>query len=351
MPATTDLSRLPRRILGLCLCLLLFSGASCATTRVALKSEPAPYGTDRLVIITADDFGASENINQGIRLAARAGVITAISAMTNFPESLAELEEISRESPQVGIGVHLNITTGKPVLPPEQIPSLVTDEGNFYTIEDIFPRLKKLSATELKSELRAQIELLPRRGIRVDHLSNQHGLLSLYSPFLEIVLQLAEEYQVPVRSCIAASVRYRDLFPKAGTRKKGLSVAAGFALRNPLRALAFAKYSTLKEMQKNESKMDSIGIPHPDLLLDYFYGDPTAANVIYILGNLPPGTSEIVLHLGTYQREDSYPSGLDLEYFRQREYELLTVTSEYLRSYFQYLNIKAIGYRDIPLNR
>jgi hypothetical protein len=212
MRATTDLSPIPRHIYGLCFSGLLLLTASCATTREVLRSEPAPYETGRLVIITADDFGASENINREIRLAARAGVITAISAMTNFPDSLAELEAISREYPLVGIGVHLNITTGKPILPPGEVPSLVTKEGNFYTIEDVFPRLKKISATELKNELRAQIEVLQRRGICIDHLSNQHGLLSLYSPFLEIVLQLAEEYQLPVR--------YRDLFPRRERERK-----------------------------------------------------------------------------------------------------------------------------------
>jgi hypothetical protein len=66
---------------------------------------------------------------------------------------------------------------------------------------------------------------------------------------------------------------------------------------------------------------------------------------------LPPGISEIVLHLGTFRRQPPYPSGLDLEYFRQRKYELLTVTSENLKSYFQYLNIHAIGYRDISRYR
>ena len=81
---------------------------------------------------------------------------------------------------------------GKARTPPEQIPSLVTRERSFYAIEDILPRLKRVSAAELKNELRAQIEILQRRGIRVDHLSSRRGLLSLYSPFFDIVLQLAE---------------------------------------------------------------------------------------------------------------------------------------------------------------
>ena len=336
---------------GICLCGLLLAGSSCATNGGILKPQQVPYEAGRFVILTADDFGASENIDHGIRLAAEAGVITAISAMTNFSASLPELQAIARELPQVGIGVHLNITTGKPVLPPEQIPSLVTGEGTFYAIERILPRLKTISTGELQRELKAQIEVLRQCGIRVDHLSNQHGLLSLYSPFWEVVLELAAEYELPARSCLAGSVLYPDLFPHTGTRKKGRSVAAAFALGHPLAALSFRRYSTLKEMNRNEQKMAAVGIPHPDLLLDSFYGDPTPANILYILENLPPGISEIVLHLGSYQREAAYPSGLDLEYFRKRECELITVTSEYLKNYFRYLGITAIGYRDLPRTR
>jgi hypothetical protein len=74
-------------------------------------------------------------------------------------------------------------------------------------------------------------------------------------------------------------------------------------------------------MKSNDRKMDLRGFPHPDLVLDSFY------------------------------REASYPSGLDQEYFRMREYELITVTSEYLKDYFHYLGITAIGYQDIPRTR
>ena len=115
MRATTDLGSIPG--LTSSFSLFLFLGVSCATPREVLQSGPEPCDTPRLVIITADDFGASRNINEGIGLAGRAGVITAISAMTDFPESLAELGEIGGECPRVGIGVHLDITTGKPALP------------------------------------------------------------------------------------------------------------------------------------------------------------------------------------------------------------------------------------------
>src|SRR5665648_108940 len=94
-----------------------------------------PYVQERFLIITADDFGASKNINEGIKIAADTRAITAISVLSNFTESLLELKKISENHPNIGIGVHFNITTGKSILGVERVPSLVNANGNFYTIE------------------------------------------------------------------------------------------------------------------------------------------------------------------------------------------------------------------------
>lgn len=55
------------------------------------SSNVTPYDRERILIITADDFGASKNINDGIKIAADKKAITAISVMSNFTESLPEL--------------------------------------------------------------------------------------------------------------------------------------------------------------------------------------------------------------------------------------------------------------------
>lgn len=98
---------------------------SCTPVRKT-SSSGILYVPERFLIITVDDFGASKNINEGIEIAADKRAITTISALTNFSESLLELKQISEEHPDIGIGVHLNIITGKPVLEAEQVPSLVT---------------------------------------------------------------------------------------------------------------------------------------------------------------------------------------------------------------------------------
>ena len=97
-------------------------------------------------------------------------------------------------------------------------------------------------------------------------------------------------------------------------------------------------------MEIKVQKLDAHGILHPDILIGCFWGDPSSSNLIYILEHLPGGTSEMILHCGTYTLQENYPSGLDLDYLENREHELMTITSNYLKEYLSYLNIKLIGY-------
>jgi predicted glycoside hydrolase/deacetylase ChbG (UPF0249 family) len=322
---------------------------ACTSIRKTAFTE-VPNIQERFLILTADDFGASKNINEGINIAADNKAITAISVLSNFEESLPELKKISENHPEIGIGVHLNITTGKPVLGAKQIPSLVNANGNFYTIEELLPKINSISADDLRKELRAQILTLIKNDIKLDHLSDQYGILSLYSPFFDIVIEFAKEFNVPIRSPAIASVKYRDLFPNSQINKRGRQLAFKFAVAAPFKAISFLKYTRLQEMNKKIKKLDDLGILHPDLLVDCFWGDPTPSNFLNILKNLPGGCSEIVLHCGTATRQENYPSGLDLNYFKNRENELLTITGDNIKENYRYLGIKTIGYSGLLKN-
>ncbi len=324
--------------------MVLFVG--CTSDRNA-KAPELPYDRARLLIITADDFGASNNINEGIKLAADKNTITAISALTNFSESLPELKEISEGHPEIGIGVHLNITTGKPVLPAAFVPSLVNAEGNFYTVDELLPILGNISLTELRNELREQVLALKNRNIKIDHLSDQNGILSFYTPFFEVVTALALEFSTPVRTPAIAGMIYPDLFPNSRMREYGRQKATKLAFHEPLKAASLLKYTHMQEIEKKIQKLDKLSVTHPDLLIEYFWGNPTISNYKYILEHLPEGCSELILHLGTDTRQVNYPSGLDLDYFSKREQELKTVTGDHLHEYYKHLNIKTIGYSDI----
>jgi chitin disaccharide deacetylase len=327
--------------------LSLFPVITCPFVKKTMSTD-IPYTNERLLIITADDFGASKNINEGIAIAADKKAITAISILSNFSESLNELKQISEKHPDIGIGVHLNITTGKPVLAAEQVPSLVSTTGNFYPIDELLSKIRSISFSDLRKELRAQILILKKYDIRPDHLSDQNGILSLYNPFFDILIELAEEFDLALRTPVIASVKYPEIFHNSKMKKHGRQIAFRFALSHPFKAISLLKYSRIHEMEKKVQNLNEHKILHPDLFIEYFWGDPTPDNFLYIMEHLPNGISEIVLHIGTYTRQNIYPSGLDLNYFKNREKELLTVTGDYLKDYFSYLKIKTIGYSRIP---
>src|SRR5436853_7925313 len=84
------------------------------------------------LIVTADDFGLTEKVNQGIVEAHCRGIVTSTSLMANggaFEDAVAR----TREAPRLGIGAHLNLTQGPTVTPPTVVRSLVNREGEMGT--------------------------------------------------------------------------------------------------------------------------------------------------------------------------------------------------------------------------
>jgi len=69
----------------------------------------------RKVIITADDFGASEEINTGVIRGVETGFVNTVSAMVTFPTACGEISDLDKMFPDINIGLHLSITSGSPV--------------------------------------------------------------------------------------------------------------------------------------------------------------------------------------------------------------------------------------------
>ncbi len=293
------------------------------------------------LIITADDYGASENINEGIILGVEKGIINTISAMTNFQNTLYKLKNL-QVNKTIGIGVHLNITTGKGITTRTKKNSLCDNNGDFFTIQKILKNYKNIKLDELKTELDSQIIELKKHEIKIDHLSNQHGILSLYPPFFEIVMQLAEKYNVPVRSPKTTSIDCAKKFPNAGTKKYGTKLFIKHVARNPINAYKLAKTIIGKE---NQSKLlKARNIKSPDLFVDYLWGKPSFKKFIYILETIPSGISELAVHVGNKKRTTNYANGLDTNYFNNREKELELVLNEKISKKIEELNIELTNF-------
>ncbi|PKO01038.1 MAG: hypothetical protein CVU42_00925 [Chloroflexi bacterium HGW-Chloroflexi-4] len=152
------------------------------------------------LIVNADDYGHTRGVSMGIRLAHLDGIVTSTTAMMNYPGAEADLRDAVRECPRLGLGLHLVLTSGSPVLPAEKVPSLVDREGKFYKYAPFVERMHQLDLTQVNMEWHAQVEAFKNAVGRLpDHLDSHHHS-SFFTPALfDLMLDLADELNVPIR--------------------------------------------------------------------------------------------------------------------------------------------------------
>src|SRR5512133_2836973 len=127
------------------------------------------------LIINSDDYGRSSDISRGIREAHLQGVVTSTTCMMNIHTTADDIKIALQETPKLGLGVHLVLTTGRPLSAPESIPSLVDENGSFFKLRPLLDRLPNLNVEEVKKEWRAQIERFLQVAGRVPtHLDSHH---------------------------------------------------------------------------------------------------------------------------------------------------------------------------------
>lgn len=151
----------------------------------------------RYLIFNADDYGLTAGVSAGIRQAHTHGLVTSTTALMNLPDTPAELETALRETPNLGLGVHLNLTLGRPLTPAR---TLTTPAGLFWPPEAWAARLAQVNLYEIAAEWQAQIERFVRvTGRAPTHLDAHHHLAYLHEPLLRLFLALAHVYACPVR--------------------------------------------------------------------------------------------------------------------------------------------------------
>lgn len=162
------------------------------------------------LIVNADDFGLTTGVSRGIIEAHRRGIVTSTTLLVNRPLHEDLLVELRASG--LGVGLHLNLTLGAPVSPPEEVPSLLDGEGQL--VRDARRVAAVVKPEEAALELRAQVAMFVRlMGRTPTHLDSHHHV-SCHSPILECVLDLAEDLGIPMRSQdaeVRRAARNRDL--------------------------------------------------------------------------------------------------------------------------------------------
>lgn len=275
------------------------------------------------LIVNADDYGRTAGVVEGILRAHQQGIVTSTTAMMNMP-GIEEALRHAQSYPKLGLGVHLVFSAWRPLLPPEQIPSLVDDDGSFLGQKDVWARPEAIRRDELRAELTAQIERFQAlTGHLPDHLDCHHFVHS-HPLFFAIYVELASQWNLPIRAP----------FPPEET----LSQAAATV---PL--IEGSPPSEVRDMMRQDKGlMRASGVRHPDHWVGTFFGEEavTLENLLAILENLSEGTTELMCHPGLADEQLLAES----TYGRPREKELELLCHPCVREKLDELGIELVNF-------
>lgn len=107
------------------------------------------------LLLRADDLGFSEGVNYGIAKTARDGLIQNCGIMVNMDATEHAVDLFA--SIPCCFGLHCNVSVGRPICPPEEVPSLVDARGVFYNSRKYREAAEDFASVEdLHRELTAQ---------------------------------------------------------------------------------------------------------------------------------------------------------------------------------------------------
>jgi predicted glycoside hydrolase/deacetylase ChbG (UPF0249 family) len=133
----------------------------------------------RKLVVNADDFGFTRDVNQGIVEAHQRGILTATTLMATGA-AFDDAVRLARENPQLDIGCHL-VLVGQPPYPP--------------TLTKLIPALLR-GRIQIYEELSAQVRRIQDAGLKPTHLDT-HKHTHLLPPVLDAVARISQEFQIP----------------------------------------------------------------------------------------------------------------------------------------------------------
>ena len=148
---------------------------------------------DKYFILNADNFGQSKSINKFVLNGYHNGFLKSASLCANGEAFDAAVNEIIPECPNLGVGVHLNISNGKSLT---KAPLLTNSKGkfnkNFFQI--YLKSFDKNFIEQVEFEFRTQIETI-MNYTKIDHINSNNFVHAIPNIF-KIVVKLAKEYNI-----------------------------------------------------------------------------------------------------------------------------------------------------------
>jgi hopanoid biosynthesis associated protein HpnK len=285
------------------------------------------------LIVNADDLGWTEGINRGIAEAHRKGLVTSTSLLANGRAFESALN-VHRSNPELGVGVHLNLSDGPPTAKVEEVPGLLNESGNLEGgPESFLLRIasRSLRFDEVEREWDAQIEKVRAAGIQPTHVDG-HKHVQMLPGLFEIVLRLAKKHGIRAIRVSHEASTLRSVLSVGKDQKTSVILKQGVHARG------------LKLLARDAREMaDRAGIA----TVDHFCGIAqtgvlTREGVENLLEKLPAGTTELMCHPG-YADEELKRTATRLQESRQVELEILTDTA--IRKLVASRGIRLINYK------
>jgi len=229
------------------------------------------------LIITADDFGLSQTVNEAVEQAYSAGILTSASLMVGAPAA-ADAVRRARAMPGLAVGLHLVVIEGAATLPPPEIPALVDARGWFPS--DGFRlglryAFSPAARRQLAHEIEAQFAAFAATGLALDH-ADAHKHMHLHPTVGRLMVDIGRRFGLRAIRVPAE--------PPHIMRRCGEPVGIG--------AQALYRWSGILRRQAAAG-----GLVTNDRIFGIAgSGAMTAERIIRYVAALPAGTTEIYLH-------------------------------------------------------
>ena len=268
------------------------------------------------LIVTADDFGISKQVNDAVESAHINGILTTASLMVGEPFAEDAVQR-TKKMPDLGIGLHIALSRSRPLSPLNAIPDLIDKDGilrsnlagagfRFFFL----PHVRH----QLETEITAQFEAFVKTNIPLDHV-NAHNHLHLHPTILSLILKVGKQH---------------------GMKSIRLPIDPNF---RGLGAICLMPWLALMKWRLRKN-----GIKHNDILLGlYGTGSLDTKALVLMLEGLPNQTVELMCHPATGSWPDMDPMARGFRH----DLELKALTDKETLNAIYQNNVMLCTYRDI----
>ncbi len=151
--------------------------------------------TDKRVIVNGDDLGLSHSVNTAIASCFESGFISSSTMLANGEAFKAAVCIAKDKGFCDKIGIHFNLTHGKPITREIANLTMFCENGIFHGNTN---RLRALNPTEKNAvykELKAQAEKILSSGIKIDHADSHHHIHTAVF-IAPIVFEICKEFGI-----------------------------------------------------------------------------------------------------------------------------------------------------------